>query len=165
MKGWWESNISVWFRFMYSQKWNCTAPLFPKQYYNFLFLNFHILVSVSDLYIPMNVGGEAAQFSFLGIHQSDFRYSACMKLADSFSSLRVWKKILEYICDDRETPWTSTRWTGRSPCWTACTRWGRTLRRTPRQTSPWTTTLLEGSQRIYIRAKGWYHSESFSCWE
>ncbi len=23
MKGWWESNINVWFPFMYSQKWNC----------------------------------------------------------------------------------------------------------------------------------------------
>ncbi len=23
MKGWWESNINVWFPFMYSHKWNC----------------------------------------------------------------------------------------------------------------------------------------------
>jgi hypothetical protein len=23
MKGWWKSNINVWFPFMYSQKWNC----------------------------------------------------------------------------------------------------------------------------------------------
>ncbi len=23
MKGWWESNINVWFPFMYSQKWTC----------------------------------------------------------------------------------------------------------------------------------------------
>jgi hypothetical protein len=25
MKGWWESNINVWFPFMYSQKWNCAV--------------------------------------------------------------------------------------------------------------------------------------------
>ncbi len=30
----WESKINVWFRFMYSQKWNCAASLFPKQNYN-----------------------------------------------------------------------------------------------------------------------------------
>ncbi len=30
MKDRWESNKSVWFRFMYSQKWNCVALLFPK---------------------------------------------------------------------------------------------------------------------------------------
>ncbi len=34
MKGQWESNINVWFRFMYSQKWNCW--LFPKQNYKVL---------------------------------------------------------------------------------------------------------------------------------
>ncbi len=34
------------------QKWNCAASLFPKQNYNFLSPNFHIHVSVSDLYIP-----------------------------------------------------------------------------------------------------------------
>ncbi len=51
MKGQWESNINVWFRIMYSQKWNCGALLFPKQNYNVLSPNFHIHVSVSDLYI------------------------------------------------------------------------------------------------------------------
>jgi len=51
MKGWWESNINVWFRFMYSQKWNCTAKLFPKQNHNVLSPNFHIQVYVSDFYI------------------------------------------------------------------------------------------------------------------
>jgi hypothetical protein len=51
MKDRWESNINVWFRFMYSQKWNCTALLFPKQNINVLAPNFHIHVSVSNLYI------------------------------------------------------------------------------------------------------------------
>ncbi len=51
MKGRRESNINVWFRFMYSQKWNCLASLFPKQNYNVLSSNFHIHVSLSDLYI------------------------------------------------------------------------------------------------------------------
>ncbi len=31
MKGRWESNINVWFQFMYFQKWNCMASLFPEQ--------------------------------------------------------------------------------------------------------------------------------------
>ncbi len=31
MKRRWEFNIKVWFPFMYSQKWNCAASLFPKQ--------------------------------------------------------------------------------------------------------------------------------------
>ena len=34
MQGRWESNINVLFPFMYSQKWNCGASLFPKQNYN-----------------------------------------------------------------------------------------------------------------------------------
>jgi hypothetical protein len=49
---WWKSNINVWLRFMYHQKWNCSAPLFPKQNFNVLSPNFHIHVSVRDLYIP-----------------------------------------------------------------------------------------------------------------
>ncbi len=51
-KGQWNSNINVWFRFMYSQKFICAASLFPKQNYNVLSVSFHIHVSVSDLYIP-----------------------------------------------------------------------------------------------------------------
>ncbi len=56
---------------MYSQEWNCSAPLFPKQNYNVLPPNFHIHVFVSDLYIPKiglqgtnrqtNPGNEATQ--------------------------------------------------------------------------------------------------------
>ncbi len=53
---WWagENPISMsgWFLFMYSQKWHCTASLFPKQNNKVLSPNFHIHVSVSDLYIP-----------------------------------------------------------------------------------------------------------------
>ncbi len=44
---WAHSNINVWFQFIYSQKWNCDALLFPKQNYNVLSPNFHINVSVS----------------------------------------------------------------------------------------------------------------------
>ncbi len=50
VKGQWKSNINVWFRFMYSQKWDCSVSLFPKQNYNVMAPNFHIHVSVSDLY-------------------------------------------------------------------------------------------------------------------
>ncbi len=31
MKGRWESKINIWFLFMYSQKWNCEASLFPNR--------------------------------------------------------------------------------------------------------------------------------------
>ncbi len=41
IKGRQESSINVWFLFMYSQKWNCAASLFPKQNYNVLYLSFH----------------------------------------------------------------------------------------------------------------------------
>jgi hypothetical protein len=55
MKSRWETNINVWFPFMYSQNWNCAASLFPKQNYNVLSPNSytHILytLSVRDLYI------------------------------------------------------------------------------------------------------------------
>ncbi len=30
----WESTINIWFPFMYSQKWNCAASLFPKQIFS-----------------------------------------------------------------------------------------------------------------------------------
>ncbi len=61
MKGRWESNINVWFPFMYFQKWNCAASLFPKQNYNVLSPNSYINISVRDLYIfPGSVGLFAA---------------------------------------------------------------------------------------------------------
>ncbi len=44
-------NINVWFSFMYSQKWNCEASLFPKHNYNDLFPNSYIRISVRDLHI------------------------------------------------------------------------------------------------------------------
>ncbi len=50
-----QCTVNVWFRFIYSQKWNCTASLFPKHKYYVLSSNFHIPVSASDLYIP-NIG-------------------------------------------------------------------------------------------------------------
>ncbi len=57
MRGQWESNINVWFPFMYSKKWNCAALLFSKQNYNVLSPNSYTLthISVRDLrmqYIP-----------------------------------------------------------------------------------------------------------------
>jgi hypothetical protein len=51
MKGLWESNINVWFPFMYSQKLNCAASLFPKQNSNVLSPNSYTHISVGDLYI------------------------------------------------------------------------------------------------------------------
>jgi hypothetical protein len=67
MKGRWESNINVWFPFMYSQKWNCAASLLPKPKYTVLSPNAYTHISVRGLYISryMNfeIGTEAAQFS------------------------------------------------------------------------------------------------------
>ncbi len=97
MKGRWESNINIWFRFMYSQKWNCGASLFPKQNYNVLSPNFHIHVPVSDLFVPriclsillqpnrQTDSGKCRNWEwgravlFLGIHKSDFRNSLLVK--------------------------------------------------------------------------------------
>ncbi len=90
MKGRWESNISVWIPFMYSQKWNCATSLFPTQNYNILSPNSYTHISARGLYLSrmgpsillqpnmltdpgnikishrhMNVGiGSAAQFLF-----------------------------------------------------------------------------------------------------
>ena len=44
-------NINVWFLFIYSQKWNCAALLFPKQNYNVLSPSSYTHISVRDLYI------------------------------------------------------------------------------------------------------------------
>jgi hypothetical protein len=52
MKGRWESIINVSFRFIYYQKLNWAASLFPKQNHTVLSPNFHMHVSVSDFYIP-----------------------------------------------------------------------------------------------------------------
>jgi hypothetical protein len=98
---------------MYSQKWNCAASLFLRQKYNVLSPNFHIHVSVSDLYIPrislpillppnMNVGiggigNEAAQFNFWGyinwilctVHNNSaiYQHTECMYIC----SFDCWK--------------------------------------------------------------------------
>ncbi len=46
MKGRWESNENVWFRFMCSQKWNCAALLFLKQNYNVLFAHIYMNIGI-----------------------------------------------------------------------------------------------------------------------
>ncbi len=101
MKGQWESNINVWFPFMYSQKLNCVASLFPKQKYKVLSPYSYTHIPVIVLYISRirlsillqpNIRsweyinrsqthecrsadwGRAV--SFLGTHKLNFRYSA-----------------------------------------------------------------------------------------
>jgi hypothetical protein len=49
MMGWWESNINVWFPFIYSQKWNCAASGFLNVQ-NVQSANY-TLTYVRDLYI------------------------------------------------------------------------------------------------------------------
>ncbi len=124
MKGRWESKVNVWFRFMYSLKWNCAASLFPKRNYNVLSPNFHIPVSMSDLhqysqdqsayfaaakladwsweYINRTQIHECRNWeqgpavSFLGIHESDFRYSVCLMFA-AFIHLQ-WSDLPDRNC-------------------------------------------------------------------
>jgi hypothetical protein len=56
IKGRWESNINViLLLFMYSQKWNGAASLFPKQNHNVLLPNFHIHVSVTHRYMNVEI--------------------------------------------------------------------------------------------------------------
>jgi hypothetical protein len=84
MKGRWESNINVWFRFtrMYSQWWNYAVSLFPKQTYNVLSPSFQI-------FMLMYIWEWGCAVSFLGIHKSDFRYSAWRVLRHAFNAAYV----------------------------------------------------------------------------
>jgi hypothetical protein len=52
MKGRWESNKNVWFPFMYYQKWNCEASLFPRQNYNVLSPKPYTHIPVRDYIFP-----------------------------------------------------------------------------------------------------------------
>ncbi len=45
-----ESKINVWCQFMYTQKWNCAAHLFPIHNYNVLSPNSYTHISVRDLF-------------------------------------------------------------------------------------------------------------------
>ncbi len=92
-----ESDINVWRWFMCSQKWNCTASLFPKQNYNHLyrFLHIYALAIFMHSYLwaiyiipgsdPGNIQYESPihecrncergrAVSFMRIHKLDFRY-------------------------------------------------------------------------------------------
>ncbi len=52
MKGRWESKMNVWFPFLYSQKRNCAASLFPKQNYYVLSPNSYTQCCGSGMFIP-----------------------------------------------------------------------------------------------------------------
>ena len=54
-EGRWESNINVWFSFMYFQKWNSAPSLFPKHNYNVLPPNSYTHISVRDLHILLQL--------------------------------------------------------------------------------------------------------------
>ncbi len=107
----WESNINFRFQFMYSQKWNCAALLFPKQNYNVLSPNFYCYVSVNDLYIPkiglliwLNVETreKAAEFHFwekinrISVQCMGLKMSPNMQDPYNVSGLTVWDCNLQY---------------------------------------------------------------------
>ncbi len=61
----WESSINFWFPFLYSQKWNCAASLFPKQNYNS-----YNHVSVRDLFFYLFISIDLRRGSLGGNHCS-----------------------------------------------------------------------------------------------
>jgi hypothetical protein len=84
MMGRWESNINVWFRSMYSQKWNCAASLFPKQNYNGLSPNSCICEGFLHILYSHDRSSQIRKWknwewgravSLMGIYVSNFRYS------------------------------------------------------------------------------------------
>ncbi len=106
-----ESNINVRFPFMYYQKWNCAASLFPKQNYNVLSPNSYTHTYICERFIYFQdwfVYFAAAKYvdrsweyinrsqthecrnrdrgrliPFLGIHKLDFWYCAVKILRKS----------------------------------------------------------------------------------
>ncbi len=128
MKGWWKSNINAWFPFMYFQKWNCAASLFPKQSYNVLsqkFLHSYICESFiyfqdrsvyfaaakyvdrSWVYINRSQTHECANWDWgrpiprKGIHKWDFLLQ-CAAFLDNYTSESFsygkWSLCLQVMC-------------------------------------------------------------------
>ncbi len=86
IKGRWESNINVWFKFMYSQTLNCAASLFLKQSYNLRSVSQfpHFMYSICERFMYSEDHSQIHKYrnwergrplSFLGIHKSNFRNS------------------------------------------------------------------------------------------
>ena len=84
--------LVVWFPFMYSQKWNCAASLFPKQNYNVLSPNSY-LIYLWEIYI---FPGPICLFCcrkicepIIGIHKSltdTWMWKLGLRLRNSFSA-------------------------------------------------------------------------------
>ncbi len=125
MKGGGESNINLWWRFLYFQKWNCAASLSPKQNYNVV-LPISTFMYLWPIYIFPGWQDRSAYFcsqrgrpimgihyinhsqtyqcrnwergravSFLLVHQSDFRYSAYKMKGENL--LKCWHNKLSQI--------------------------------------------------------------------
>ncbi len=108
MKGRWASNINVWYRFYVFPEMKLLGLIFPKQNYDVLSPNFPTFMHlwaiytfpgsiclfccsqidrpILGIYINRSEVHECRNWErgptvlFLGIHKSDFRYSACLSL-------------------------------------------------------------------------------------
>ncbi len=90
MKGRWESNINVWFRFMYFQKWNCVALLYSKQNYNVLSPNF-TFINLWAIYIFPPKFAEFLAASFLTEDRS-LQYIDCPQIHEC----RNWNQTTQF---------------------------------------------------------------------
>ncbi len=105
MRGWWESNINVWFRFMYFQKRNCGLVISKNRIIMFCFpiSTFMYLVPPQSVCRGPNVGiyksltnawryrnwEQGSAVSFLGIYVSNFRCSVVWLKSQNFEKYFV----------------------------------------------------------------------------
>ncbi len=91
MKGWWESNINVWFPLMYFHKWNCAASLFPKQNNNVLSPYSYTYISARDLYVYFQ--DRSVYFAAAKYADQSYEYMNCSQTEAAL--FLFWEYILD----------------------------------------------------------------------